>query len=719
MTAASIKLLDLAPMVLILLMSLHSHRYSSMSARSKIEKQKPQRSMDEGVSNFSLRWRTSMGAEQLKSLGLHIDLLPAGLNINRSIRLDRSSLIDRLWRPAACRSPHRPAASRVALCVKMEARSDAINICEKSIDQIDQSVEAGNKQIAVEKGRRKLENLPLPLIHHIMDSLSPKDSTKFSILSKTLNSSWLTYPVLHFDNTLFHIHNPHAFNAFVHRIFQLRAPHILGCLRTLRFCYKVNRPSIFVDFQPLLNQLLNFASLNNCKVLDFKVELMAGLLSLTDNALHPILSSEFLTTLKLFGFKLLVPDPIITLTCPALKLLSISFCTGFQTLHVVSPSVVEVEIIRCRELKNVIVDSHEIEYFRFAGVRRSRMNAIRPCDISIILAVNQCLKSMYLENKIVSEALMGVATKIMHLFCCNLPKNTKIYNPNVEILHLENCGVVENVVVCAPNVEFFEYSRGLWGQNCAIDISACVCLTSLALEGATIRDGWVKSVVSALTCLEELKLIKCDMLEKIEFKNARLETLVVECCLELKEAMVDAPNLLHFSYIGRVDVFPLLILSAKCNANITLRYGPYVVPNDWFPHLSQFLSCFDHFNVITISCVSASALIFPREFMLINMMSPLHDVKHVIVKVEEIVKGGVVPLLVDSLLWIAPKPDILTLESSLQYRWNARKMDEEEDNCCVGLPIKCWRHYDLNVEYEGFDDNDGGHQLQDFFASYT
>ncbi|KAF7810334.1 F-box/LRR-repeat protein [Senna tora] len=364
----------------------------------------------------------------------------------------------------------------------MEARSDAINICEMSIDQ----VEAENEHRAVEKARTKLENLPLPLIHHIMDCLSPKDSKKFSILSKTFNSSWLTYLVLHFDNDLFPIQDPHAFNASVHRYFQHRAPHILRCLRKLSIPY---------------------------------------------NALHPMLSSEFITTLKLSSFTLLIPDPVIT--CPALKLLSITFCTGFQTLHVVSPSLVEVEILRCQELKSVIEESDEIECFKF---------------------------SMYLENVIVSAVLMVVGTKILHILCSNLPKNMKIYNPNVEILQLENCGIMENLVVCAPNVECFEDSQGFWGRSYAIDISACVCLTLLALKGAIITDGWVKSLVSALACLEELKIIKCDMLEKIEFKNARLETLVVEGCSKLKAAMVDAPNLLHF-LILEVSTF---ILSSFC-----------------------------------------------------------------------------------------------------------------------------------------------------------
>ncbi|KAF7810335.1 putative F-box/LRR-repeat protein [Senna tora] len=585
----------------------------------------------------------------------------------------------------------------------MEARSDAINICEKSIDQVGQSVEVGNEHRADEKARTKLENLPLPLIHHIMDCLSPKDSNKFSILSKTFNSSWLTYPVLHFDNVLFPIQDPHAFNAFVHRYFQQRAPHILRCLHKLRFYYKVQLSSIFCDFQPLVTELLYFASHNNCKVVDVEVDMITRFLSIPYNALHPMLSSEFITTLKLSGFTLLIPNPVIT--CPALKLLSITFCTGLQTLHVVSLSLVEVEIIRCQELKSVIVESDEIECFKFAGVRRSIINAIQPCDISITLAANQCLKSMYLENVIVSEALMVVATKILHILCSNLPKNMRIYNPNVEILQLENCGVMENLVVCAPNVECFEYS-----------------------QGAIITDGWVKSIVSALACLEELKIIKCDMLEKIEFKNARLETLVVEGCSKLKAAMVDAPNLLHFTYSGSVDIYPLLILSTNCNANIKLQhYSPHYIPDDWFPRLSRFLSCFDHFNVITISCVYAIALIFPREFVLTNMVSPLHDVKHVIVKVGEILMGRDVPSLVESLLWLAHKPDILTLESSVtgkkntikfQYEWNGRKMDKEEDNCCVGLLIKCWRHYDLNIEYEGFGDNNGGDQLREFFASY-
>ena len=92
-------------------------------------------------------------------------------------------------------------------------------------------MEETNKSVVENSAKNKseFENLPQHIIHHIMNFLPFKEAAKLSVLSKTLNSMWLSFPVLDFewDNSISgQQENPnHTFLSSIFQIIHHRCPH--------------------------------------------------------------------------------------------------------------------------------------------------------------------------------------------------------------------------------------------------------------------------------------------------------------------------------------------------------------------------------------------------------------------------------------------------------------------------------------------------------------
>lgn len=80
------------------------------------------------------------------------------------------------------------------------------------------------------------------------------------------------------------------------------------------------------------------------------------------------------------------------------------------------------------------------------------------------------------------------------------------------------------------------------------------------------------------------------------------------------------------------------------------------------------------FNLIWLNLKD---VVFPREFVLEDRLSPLHDVKHVKIKARDMPKGRAVTQLVESLLWLVPKPHKFTFGSVFGTTTNSLKVCNE------------------------------------------
>ena len=70
--------------------------------------------------------------------------------------------------------------------------------------------------------------------------------------------------------------------------------------------------------------------------------------------------------------------------------------------------------------------------------------------------------------------------------------------------------------------------------------------------------------------------------------------------IDLKEANIDAPNLVKFNYEGSMEVHPLVISATQCSVKIKLLRS-YIDPALRSNAISQFLSCFYHIKDITFT----------------------------------------------------------------------------------------------------------------------
>ncbi|KAK4268427.1 hypothetical protein QN277_025086 [Acacia crassicarpa] len=587
-----------------------------------------------------------------------------------------------------------------------------------------------------EGSNTKLQHLPQPIIHHIMHLLLCKDATKLSALSKDFYSHWISFPVLDFNYDFFQPkdNSDETFFTYIQRIIELRGPHIKDTLQKLNFTYhgeiKPTNPHLY---RTAFDALLDFVMESNCKEITFDLRITVPYRFILQgksiinqivsyDKFVPLFSSMFLTVLKLTGLRF---SPIVDafITCPMLQELLINSCEGFHTIVVSCPSIKKVEVKFCLGLGAFQVEGEKLESFIFEGIRIYN-TGLQPCDVH--LPVCDSLRYLHLSKvKVLTDYLNEVATEFLYLGRCDLSVNLQIYNPHIRVLEMECNNKVENLVLNTPNLESFKFTA-FERQACTLNILACLALRILKLRDViTITDEWVKNVLLRLVCLEDVELLNCIMLQQIILKTEILKKFSLYGCLDLRELVLETPNLVEFNYIGSLGIY-VQILSGKCSGNIRLsrNTSDHLL---WFENMTEFLRSFDHFKNITFTCSTTEDMIFPREFVWLNKIPPLYDVKHIRFQAENIPSNEVVTRLVECLLWFVPKPLTLTLSSNssgktgtLKFGYVRRRVEERgSEQCCSSLPIKCWKHFVLKVQYEGFDDEEPMTQcLEKFFAPY-
>ncbi|KAK4268418.1 hypothetical protein QN277_025080 [Acacia crassicarpa] len=480
----------------------------------------------------------------------------------------------------------------------------------------------------------ELEDLPDHLIHKIMHLLPYEEAAKFSVLSKSLYSSWLSFPTLNFNYKSTSAedisYEYHTFFNIVQKTLQLRGPYIKGSLHNLSIYYYRGRSN---GYPKVFDVLLNFAIENKVKELNITepniTELAAFFLNVNNDSLRPLFSSQFLTVLKFVGVG--VPSFDAFIACPKLEELLFKTCDGFQTINVSSSSSLKkVAVECCRGLKGIqILEGKSLHSFMFEGW---------------------------------------------------------VFEKN---------------------------------QLCTLDISDCPALRVLKLIGTTtITDRWLNRTVQGLRYLEELNIWYCDRLEKMEFENYNLKKLNLRCW-KLKEVVVDVPNLLEFysDYTER----SLLIshLPAKCIVNIALR-RPLSISTIFL--LKRFVSYFNHVKELSLSCVNVEEIIFPKESLRYNLY-PLYDLRHLKLKsvcAISMPSGRTLTRVLKSLFHLVPKPSTITLYRRFTGKARTLKFEygkkvEKIGDCCNNDPRKCWRHYEVEIEFQGFDEYEREY-LKKFFA---
>ncbi|KAK4268420.1 hypothetical protein QN277_025082 [Acacia crassicarpa] len=318
-----------------------------------------------------------------------------------------------------------------------------------------------------------LEDLPDHLIHKIMHLLPYEEAAKFSVLSKSLYSSWLSFPTLNFSYKSTSSEDvSHEYQTFFNnfqKTLQLRGPYIKGSLHNLSIYYCRDRSIVYPK---VFDALLNFAIENKVKELnitepnnkcDFYWRDMRHLddfiLNVNNDSLGPLFSSQFLTVLKFIGVG--VPSFDAFIACPKLEELLFKTCDGFQTINVSSSSSLKkVAVECCRGLKGIqILDGKVLHSFMFEGhgIAKQQRCALDISDCPALRVLKLNGKTTTTDrwlNRTVRDLRYFEELKIWY---CDMLEKVEFENYNLKKLDLYCCVKLKEVVVDVPNLLEFYY----------------------------------------------------------------------------------------------------------------------------------------------------------------------------------------------------------------------------------------------------------------------
>ncbi|KAJ8560087.1 hypothetical protein K7X08_004145 [Anisodus acutangulus] len=110
-------------------------------------------------------------------------------------------------------------------------------------------------------------------------------------------------------------------------------------------------------------------------------------------------------------------------------------------------------------------------------------------------------------------------------------------------------------------------------------------------------------------------------------------------------------------------------------------------------------------NLIAVDLDTPNVIVIPKD-MRENLLPPLYGAKRLHIKIMDQTNYSVVDV-VDSLLWISPQVDTLSvdqgrsLNSLIKFTYRDAA-NEDEKPCCASQAWKCWRHELKKVKLQNF-----------------
>lgn len=381
-------------------------------------------------------------------------------------------------------------------------------------------------------GVDRISELPLPIIHHIMSFLCPKQLAKTSVLSKRWNYLRTSFPILDFDQTYFvgserevdsetdeEIYDEAFFDGIVDFV-----KYVNGSL--LRFCelkFRMQKFRIFISliglkgFSSILDGWIWLAVQNGVETLDIDIETDRDTIY---DLPQTIFSAKSVTTLKIAGCKLEQTSG------------NISFYF----------------------LKSLTLDKVQLN--------------------------EQMIQKLTSECPLLEKLNFYSCWGMKCLCISNLPK-LKIMH-----IHVSYEDELERLKISIPSLEefrlVFEDPRV---NSCVIDVDECPLANDLELMGDIFRDREFHDFISKFPVLKKLSVEWCRYLEKITISSKRLKKLRISHCANLKVLDVDTPNLSFFTFM--FNQIPVSSINAPCPWRVVLDHGD--VDARWYLNMKEFL----------------------------------------------------------------------------------------------------------------------------------
>ncbi|KAF3443839.1 hypothetical protein FNV43_RR13529 [Rhamnella rubrinervis] len=530
------------------------------------------------------------------------------------------------------------------------------------------------RKAMVEKNFDGLSDLPDHLAHHILSFLPTKDVLRTSVLSKRWDFLCLTFPSFDFDETRFIPYGllgcRRKFLDCMHDSLRRRDNPFV---QKLRICTLTPRDD---ELDHLLDRYLHFALRSKLQVLELSVRCIyclkhdaCGLhYQLPDNFFGSV---KYLTSLVLesceFGdhdhqvvnnFAFLrnlylkymnIPQEILQKlisSSPVLFSVTLVACIGFRVLKVHNPSVKILAVGRCREVKELELDTPNLITFNLNGALCISNNLIALENSSEILTfkVKNVNSVNSLKTLIISYIQMKDSTLHFMLSCfqnlelmrvanCVLfGKFPLIINEKLDKLEMDSCHfdeLVTNASQLRNSAPISEFRNVLLGDDINGGMK-CSNITALTLVGHLYFPDLCLRLASCPN-LEALILRNCDNLTFLKLDSKNLKCLIVDCCLNLENGNIDTPNLKDFYYIGYLLDFTHMIVPHGLNVRLhIMNSGRLCFTHDLQElKLWGLLARFQYAKSLTITSESGQFVAVPRK---VQLCPSLHFVEHLKVK---------------------------------------------------------------------------------------
>lgn len=332
----------------------------------------------------------------------------------------------------------------------------------------------------------KTSQLPEIVLHYILSFLPYKQVVQMSVLSKTWEEAWRTYPVFEIDRSIL---DQKWYDRKDFLGTRLKVLNRLEQTLRNRFCkYIVPMDDFKIDLDLYKDpEFASFVDRCVCYAIGSDVKRMKLHFDNRDDrwCLPPIvLCAKSIEVLDLKGCKLELPRRnVVKLYCLRKLCLSEVFVEGHivNSLFASCPLIEEVSIGDCQGIEAIDLIAHE------------RLN-----DIEI------------LNNR--------------DLHCVDIRK-----------LNVSSLTVVVN-----PRIE----------KSFEINVAFCTNIKNIAFKFLPVSKEWLGNLISELPVLESLKLDCCNELNSVKILNPSIKKLQIIRCRRVVEVQIDAPNLSQFTFDG-------------------------------------------------------------------------------------------------------------------------------------------------------------------------
>ncbi|KAL3639393.1 Homeobox protein HD-1 [Castilleja foliolosa] len=447
-----------------------------------------------------------------------------------------------------------------------------------------------------------ISSLPDHLLHQIMSLLPPRYATATSVLSHRWETIWLSFPIIDLDQS--HFSNREKLCSCLESTLNR---HSLSNLQTVRLRINLSCSS---QINRCVCEFMNTV-LPDAKILkELDIRLTNYLLSCQQDICGPeiicirpkeILSSctnliflriegcRFegsphvdLPKLKTLHLKnMFIPEEFLVElihSCPTVDTLSVEYCFGIQNVRICHPTIEKLVLGFRNDLASLELNVPRAKSINF----HTLANSVTEVGLVKVLGYQNSkkiqarnLETLYLECLVIEPKVLhniiSIFPKMEKLYMnfCDVLGRAQMHSKTLTSLEMNECMLLDEVDIMAPNLQNFDYVHN--PESVQLNYEMLMYIRQLSLDSIELEHEtlWINS--SNFPAIVSLKLSYCSYMKELRITSKKLESLEVSKCEDLEDCLIIAPQLLSFTYSGKVMDMGHLEASRKLCVRLNLE----------------------------------------------------------------------------------------------------------------------------------------------------